>query len=111
MTFLRRLFLDALLPALLLLGIFYNSLMAINGPEGTIVLKRLEQEKQETIQLLVAKRAERAMLAKRADMLSLRSMDSDLLDETMRKVLGLTAPDELVIPATELEKYLEMVGS
>ncbi len=44
-------------------------------------------------------------------MLSLRSMDGDLLDETMRKVLGLTAPDELVIPAAELEKYLEMSGS
>ena len=106
MSFLRKIFLDAFLPAILLIGIVYNGLVAVNGPQGLRVLKQLKAEKVERLALLQAERARTESLTHRAEMLSLRSMNHDLLDETARRVLGFAQPNEFVITEQELERYL-----
>lgn len=106
MISLRRLFLDTVVPALCVLGIAYNFLIALNGDEGvranhfindTIERKHLE---------LAALKAMHTGLEQKATLLSLRTLDQDMLDESVRRILGYAAPDEVVISANELEKLI-----
>ena len=102
----RRLFLDTLLPAICVLGIAYNCLIALNGDEGIrahqLVKDSLTEKQDELAELEVM----RDRLEKKARLLSLRTLDQDMLDESARRVLGYAAPDEVVISVNELEKLL-----
>ncbi|WP_306253520.1 septum formation initiator family protein [Parvularcula sp. IMCC14364] len=103
---LRNLLLNTFLPAVCVLGIAYNCLIAINGEEGirarALVNERL-QEKQAELEEL---RLVRAQLENRADLLSRQKLDPDALDEAARQMLGYAAPGEYALSRQEFERIL-----
>ena len=65
---------------------------------GYRALAALEKEAQET---------RRLELEKRADLLSSRSLDPDLLDERIRAVLGYSREGDIVTPRREIDRLLQ----
>jgi cell division protein FtsB len=95
---LRLLFGSAMMPAsaivLLLLFIAY----AIIGPNGILAwgdYSRQLKQRQAELKML---RAQQAALDNRVKLLDPRKADPDLVDEMVRKQLGVTHPDEVVVP-------------
>jgi cell division protein FtsB len=88
----------AALPALAILIIANFLGYAIMGANGILSWGDYRRQKAERLVQLAELNAERARLAHRSDLLDPRGADPDLVDETVRKELGLVRPDEVVIP-------------
>ena len=84
-------------PLLVLLVMFYLGFNAVHGERGLVALMR-EQRELATLQAeLASTRAERERLEHRVVRLRSDSLDLDLLDEQMRRMLGVMKPDEVVV--------------
>lgn len=102
----RRFFFDAFLPAICVLGIAYNFLIALNGDEGVRAHALVREDLDERSQELFELREHRAWLERRAELLSMNTLDNDMLDESARRVLGYAAEGEYVMPAGEFDRLI-----
>jgi len=95
---LRELFGSALWPAMAILLLMIFMGYAVFGPSGILAWgdysRQLEQRKTELAQL----RKHEAAVANRVKLLDPRHVDPDLAEEMARKELGVTHPDEVVLP-------------
>ncbi len=107
MTVFRHFLLNTFLPALCVLGVIYNFLIALNGSEGlrarALTTARLEEANLE----LASLREYRTDLENKSALLSLRSLDDDMLDESARRLLGYAEHSEKVISMSELDRILK----
>lgn len=84
-------------PACGLLAIAYFAFHAMHGDRGVLAWRHLDQKVREAHAELDAVRAERERLEHRVRLLHPQSLDQDMLDESVRRVLGYGRPDEIVI--------------
>lgn len=95
---LRELFGSALWPAMAILLLMIFMGYAVFGPSGILAWgdysRQLDQRKIELAQL----RKHEAAIANRVRLLDPRHVDPDLAEEMARKELGVTHPDEVVLP-------------
>jgi len=103
----RRFFFDAFLPAFCVIGIAYNFLIALNGEEGVRAHKLVRENLTEKQQELRELEEHREWLSRKADMLSVKTLDDDMLDESARRVLGYAADGEYVMPAAEFDQLIK----
>ena len=87
----------AALPALAFLIIANFVGYAVIGDNGVLSWGDYRRQKAERAVVLARLEAERARLSHRADLLDPRSADPDLVEELVRRDLGLVRPDEVVI--------------
>jgi cell division protein FtsB len=104
---LKRFFLDAFVPAICVLGIAYNFLVALNGEEGIRARALYSEKVAEKAAELDALQHQREVLTRKSYLLSLRTLDKDMLDESSRRVLGYAAEGEYVISIHELDRLLQ----
>ena len=88
----------ALAPALGVLVICNFAGYAIAGPNGLLALGDYRHEIQQKTAQLERIDAQRAVLQHRVNLLDQRHADPDMADELVRRDLGLTRPDEVIIP-------------
>jgi cell division protein FtsB len=86
-------------PAAGMLVIAYFLGAAIVGENGVLAWGDYRRVKTQESAQLAQLEAERARLAHRARLLDPAHADPDLVDELVRRDLGLMRPDEVVIPA------------
>lgn len=95
---LRLLFGSALWPAVATMLLMIFIAYAIVGPSGILAwgdyTRQLQQRQAELAQL----KKHEAALANRVKLLDPRHADPDMVDELVRKQLGVTHPDEVVLP-------------
>ena len=95
---LRELFGSALWPAMAILLLMVFMGYAVFGPSGIVAWgdysRQLDQRKMELAQL----RQHEAAIANRVKLLDPHKVDPDMADELVRKELGVTHPDEVVLP-------------
>ncbi len=106
MVALRRFIFEGVLPAFCVLGIAYNSLLALNGPDGLKAKDMTEARLQDHEETLVALKLEREKLAREARLLSQETLNMDVLDERARSRLRYAAPGEYVVPLEELDRLI-----
>ena len=94
MSLMRR----AVLPALGALIIVNFLGYAIMGQNGLLAWGDYRRAKAERAVQLAELQAEKARLQHRAELLDPRGADPDLVDELIRRDLGLMRPDEVSIP-------------
>ena len=101
-----RFLLDIAFPALVmcLTGILLYGAAA--SDTGYRALSELQDEAATKDAELEALRTRRLELEKRADLLSSRSLDPDILDERIRSVLGYSREGDVVISRRELDRLL-----
>jgi cell division protein FtsB len=87
----------AALPAVAFLIIANFAGYAVVGDNGVLSWGDYRRQKAERAVVLATLEAERARLAQRADLLDPRSADPDLVEELVRRDLGLVRPDEVII--------------
>jgi cell division protein FtsB len=87
----------AALPALAFLIIANFVGYALVGDNGVLSLGDYRHQKAERSVVLAELEAEKAQLARRAHLLDPRSADPDLVEELVRRDLGLVRPDEVII--------------
>ncbi|OJT96750.1 MAG: septum formation initiator [Alphaproteobacteria bacterium 65-7] len=95
---LRLLFGSAMMPAIAIVLLLIFIAYAIIGPNGILAwgdYSRQLKQRQAELKLL---QHERQALANRVKLLDKRKGDPDLADELVRKELGVTHPDEVVVP-------------
>ncbi len=102
----RNFLLNTFLPAVCVLGIAYNCLIAINGEEGIRARKLVNERLAEKQAELEELRIMRAQLQNRAELLSSAKLDPDTLDEATRQMLGYAAPGEFALSREEFERVL-----
>ena len=85
-------------PAIGLLAIVYFAYHAVHGDRGFLAWRHLEDKVATRQAILETVRADREALEARVDRLRPESLDPDLLDETVRRVLGYGHPNDVVIP-------------
>jgi cell division protein FtsB len=76
----------------------YFGYFALYGRHGLVNYAKVQREaelRQADLDLLIG---DRAALERRVNLLKPESIDPDLLDERARDTLGLTGPNELVLP-------------
>lgn len=97
---------DIVAPALILCwaAIFIYSASA--GQSGFGALAGLKREINEKTADVDALRARRIDLERHADMLASKSLDPDLAEERIRKILGYVREGDVVVTAQELEEAL-----
>ncbi|MFL6846058.1 MAG: FtsB family cell division protein [Allosphingosinicella sp.] len=88
----------AALPALAILIIANFLGYAIMGANGILSWGDYRRQKAERLVQLADLNAEKARLAHRAALLDPAHADPDLVDEMVKKELGVVRPDEVVIP-------------
>jgi cell division protein FtsB len=88
----------AALPALAILIIANFLGYAIMGANGILSWGDYRRQKAERLVELAQLNAEKTRLAHRAALLDPQRADPDMVDEMVRKELGLVGPDEVVIP-------------
>lgn len=101
MTQARRLYalLRSALPiALALLIIAFFGGNAIFGANGVLAWNDYHRLREQRLAQLETLKKERAVLVNRAQLLDPRRANPDLADELIRKELGVTRPDEVIIP-------------
>ncbi len=101
-----RFLIDIVAPALILFwaGIFiYN---AAAGQSGFGALSALNREVDAKAAEVDALRARRLSLEKVADQLASKSLDPDLAEERIRKILGYARQGDVIVTAQELEEAL-----
>lgn len=83
-------------PLLCVLALFYLGFHAFSGERGLLALFT-ESRRLETLQAeLAVVKAQRADLEQNIRLMSNSSLDLDMLDEQVRRVLGLTGKNEVV---------------
>lgn len=104
---LNRFLLDVAAPALFSCWIVYMGFAAVAGASGWRALAVLAGNvavAEAELKTLVDRRK---ALERRADMLNPRSLDSDMVDESIRTVLGFAHEEDLVLPRDELRRLAE----
>lgn len=89
---------SALLPALALLVIGNFAVYAIGGPNGLFALGDYRHQLAERSARLARVEAERERLRHKVALLDARHVDPDMADELVRRDMGLTRPDEVILP-------------
>lgn len=84
-------------PLLIVFAIFYLSYHALHGERGLSALFREQHERAQLQADLKEKRAAREELELKVSHLRDGSLDLDLLDEQMRRMLGVMKPGEIVV--------------
>jgi cell division protein FtsB len=95
---LRLLFGSAMMPAIAIVLLLIFIAYAIIGPNGILAwgdYSRQLKQRQAEFKIL---QHQRQALANRVKLLDKRKVDPDLADELVRKELGVTHPDEVVVP-------------
>jgi|HigsolmetaAR204D_1030405.scaffolds.fasta_scaffold02486_6 cell division protein FtsB len=93
----RRYLRPVLAPALGIFMVGYFAYHAVQGEHGLIAYGRLQGEIAEAEATLSELRSQRAYLEHRADLLSPRHLDRDMLEERLRFVLNYAHPDEVIL--------------
>jgi len=93
----RRHSLSAIVPVICFAAIGYFCYHAIEGDRGINAYTRLTLQIQETETALAAVTAERQVLERRTSLLRENALDTDMLEEQSRRVLGMIKPHDLVI--------------
>lgn len=93
-----------LLPALCVVGIGYNTLVAVNSSEGVRMKSLLDEQIAVERERLKALEGQHAFLSNRADRLLSASLDEDLLEERVRSVLGLVDRGEYLMRLEDLDR-------
>ena len=84
-------------PLLIVFAVFYLSYHVMHGERGLFALIR-EQHQQEVLQTeLSATKTQRIALEQRVAHFRDNSLDLDLLDEQMRRMMGMMKPNEVVV--------------
>ncbi len=82
--------------------VFYLAFHTINGDQGIYALW-VESHRMDLLEAQLSDiRTERTSLDHRVALLRDASLDPDLLDEQSRRFLGVSAPDEIVIPVRDI---------
>ncbi len=89
---------SAMWPAMALTIIAFFGGYALFGSNGVLAWGDYSQKFDSRTSELAAIRKERSELANRVALLDPRHANPDLVDELVRKELGLTKPDEVIIP-------------
>ena len=89
---------SAMWPAMALTIIAFFGGYALFGSNGVLAWGDYSQKFESRMSELAAIRKERNELANRVALLDPRHANPDLVDELVRKELGLTKPDEVIIP-------------
>jgi cell division protein FtsB len=76
----------------------YFGYFALYGRHGLVAYAKIQREAELRQADLNRISAERAALERRVNLLKPESIDPDLLEERARDALGLTGPNELVLP-------------
>jgi cell division protein FtsB len=84
-------------PALAMLATAYFGYHTIQGDRGLIAYAHTAMEIKRMEAELAVIAAERQRLAARADLLHPDRVEPDMLDEQVRRTLGLAHPDELIV--------------
>ena len=95
---LRHLFGSAMMPAIALVLLLMFIVYAIIGPNGILAwgdYSRQLKQRQSELKML---QAQKGAIENRVKLLDPRKVDPDMADELVRKELGVTHPDEVVIP-------------
>ncbi|MBN8819866.1 MAG: septum formation initiator family protein [Sphingomonas sp.] len=95
---LRFLLGSALMPAIALVLLMLFIAYAIIGPNGILAwgdYSRQLKQRQAELKML---QSHKAALENRVKLLDPRKVDPDMADELVRKELGVTHPDEVVVP-------------
>ena len=87
----------AIAPFFCVLAIVYFGFHYVQGDRGLIAFLRLNEQVASAEQRLLAVRGERKRLEHRVSLLSPDHLDSDLLDERVRAVLGLARKNEVIV--------------
>jgi cell division protein FtsB len=95
---LRMLLFSALGPALSVLLLILFAGYAVLGPRGILAWGDYSRQLQSAQAELAAVKADRSRLKNRVDLLDPRRTDPDMADELIRRELGLTHPDEVIVP-------------
>jgi cell division protein FtsB len=77
--------------------ICYLAFAALQGEHGLFSLLQVEAKEARLKEQLSALQAERATVTNKTERLSSGHLDSDLLDEQARKVLGLARSDDIIV--------------
>lgn len=101
-----RFLFEVVAPSVLLCWTAVLTYSAVAGPSGYRALAALEAELADRGAELDALRARRMALEKRADQLSSKSLDPDLVDERIRAILGYSRAGDVVISRTDIEQAL-----
>ncbi|MEL7489539.1 MAG: septum formation initiator family protein [Pseudomonadota bacterium] len=104
MRTLLNFFIEAAGPALFVIWIVYMGFMAIAGGAGFRTLWALEEDVAAAAQEVDLLTRQRQALERRADMLNPRSLDPDMVDESIRVVLGYAHEDDIVLPRQEIDR-------
>jgi len=95
---LRSLLLSAAAPATAMLVIAFFGGYALIGPNGVLAwgdYNRMLHKRQAELAVL---KKERAAIANRVALLDPKKANPDMVDELIRKELGVAHPDEVIIP-------------
>ncbi len=84
-------------PLLLVCAIFYLGFHTFHGERGLYALVREQQELQSLKKQLAETKSKRERLESRVVRLRDGSIDLDLLDEQMRRMLGVSRPGEVML--------------
>lgn len=95
---LRLLFGNAFGPALSILLLLLFVTYAVLGPSGLLAWGDYSRQLKQRQAELALLKSQQAALQNRVNLLDPRKADPDLADELVRRQLGVTQPDEVVIP-------------
>ena len=101
-----RFLIDIVAPALILCWAAIFIYSAAAGQSGFGALSALNREVETKAADVDALRARRIALEKNANQLASKSLDPDLAEERIRKILGYVRDGDVVITAHELEEAL-----
>lgn len=88
----------ALIPAAVIAVILACIAYAILGPKGILAWGDYSRQVQERTRELQILKSQQAALANRVKLLDPRHADKDMVEELVRRDLGVTHPDDVVIP-------------
>jgi len=94
---LRRRARGLVVPTLCILAAAYFGYHAVQGERGLIAYIQYSLEVQRVEAELALIRAEREQLGHKVALLHPDHVDPDMLDEQLRRILGLAHPDELIV--------------
>ncbi len=89
---------SATTPALAFVIVAFFGGYALFGSNGIVAGFEYRQQLEKRQEALALKAKERAELANRVALLDPRHADPDLVDELARRDLGVTHPDEVIVP-------------
>ena len=87
----------AVAPTLLACTVAYFAYYAIQGERGLVGYFRIIEQISQVNSALDESTRERDRMARRVRLLRRDALDTDILDEQARRILGIAHPDEVVI--------------